>query len=55
MSENYCNDARKLFNIQILCGKDCPLYDNCPYNVVDDIGTKAAKKIMKGMIKLAKK
>ena len=53
--KNYCKDAYKLFKIQILCGKICPIYKTCPYIVLGDTADKNAKRIMREMIKLHEK
>lgn len=52
---NYCKDAKKLFDTEILCGKDCPLYKACPYILLNDMADKAAKKLMREIIRVSKK
>jgi len=51
----HCRDAYKLFGREILCGPECPLYKTCPYILLGDVADKTAKKIMREMVRLAKK
>jgi len=50
---NYCKDAYKLFGVEVLCGRDCPIYKTCPWIICGDVADKSAQKIMKEMIKIA--
>ena len=54
----YCRDAQKLLKIKVVCGKDCPIYPNCPRLILqnandeaDEINNKAIEEAIKAMIR----
>ncbi len=51
---DYCKDAYKLMKIKVMCGKDCPLLDDCPRLLLEDISDKAVEKAIKKLIKIRK-
>ena len=49
----FCKDAQKLLKINVVCGKDCPIYDNCPRLIMEDAADKAVEKAMAAMKEIA--
>ena len=51
----YCPDAKKLLNINTVCGKDCPIFKKgCPRLMLEDATDKAIEKAMDAMIDIMK-
>lgn len=53
--DKYCDDALKLSNIKIVCGKDCPLFKNCPRLILEDATDEAINEAIEVMIEIVKK
>ena len=52
---NYCKDATRLLKINVICGKDCPIFENCPRLILEDATDKAIEKAIEAMIRNEKK
>ena len=50
----YCEDAYKLLKKRVLCGKGCPLLDNCPRLILEDTMDEGITKVVDAIIKLRK-
>lgn len=51
----YCKDAKRLRNINVVCGKDCPiLKEGCPRLTLEDATDKAVDKAIEQMIEIVK-
>ena len=48
----FCKDAQKLLRIHVVCGKDCPIYDNCPRLILEDGADRAIETAIKRMIEI---
>ena len=48
----YCKDALKLLGVKIVCGKDCPIFTNCPRLILEDATDIAVERAIKAMIKV---
>jgi len=48
----YCKDATKLLKIEVVCGKRCPIFNNCPRLILEDATDKAIEKAIKRMIEV---
>jgi hypothetical protein len=47
----YCKDAVALLGIKVICGKDCPILEDCPRIIMEDATDKAISKALKAMIR----
>ncbi len=47
---NYCEDALKLLGKKVECGKKCPIFDNCPRLILEDMTEAAIEKAMEAML-----
>jgi len=48
----YCKDALKLLKKKVICGKDCPIIENCPRLIMEDATDKAVEEAIKRMLEL---
>ena len=44
-----CKDAKRWLSIDVICGKDCPVFANCPRLIMEDATDKAVGKAMEAM------
>lgn len=47
----YCEIATRLLKINTVCGKGCPIYENCPQLIMEDANDKAIEKAIEAMIR----
>ena len=47
----YCKIASDLLKAKIVCGKECPIYKDCPQLIMEDAMDKAIIKAMKAMLR----
>lgn len=47
----YCEIATRLLKINTVCGKDCPIYKNCPRLILEDATDKAIDKAIEAMLR----
>ena len=47
----YCKDALKLLKIKVVCGKDCPIVNDCPRLIIEDATDIAIEEAIKAMIR----
>jgi len=50
----YCELATKLLKINIVCGKHCPIYKDCPQLILEDASDKMIKQAIEAMLRLHK-
>ena len=48
---SYCKDAFSLLKMKMVCGKDCPIFKNCPRLILEDATDIAIEKAIKAMMK----
>jgi len=48
----YCEIATRLLKINTVCGKNCPIYENCPQLIMEDATDKAIEMAIKRMIEV---
>jgi len=48
----YCKDATKLLKKSVICGKDCPIYGDCPRLIMEDANDKAIGRAIKRLLEL---
>lgn len=48
----YCKDASKLLKKKVICGKGCPILNNCPRLILEDATDGAIEKAIAAMIKI---
>uniref|UniRef100_A0A6M3JIS0 Uncharacterized protein n=1 Tax=viral metagenome TaxID=1070528 RepID=A0A6M3JIS0_9ZZZZ len=47
----YCEVATRLLKINTVCGKDCPIYENCPQLIMEDASDKMVKDAIEAMLR----
>ena len=47
----YCEVATRLLKINTVCGKDCPIYENCPQLIMEDASDKMIKSAIEAMLR----
>jgi len=47
----YCEIATRLLKINTVCGKDCPIYENCPQLIMEDASDKMIKQAIEAMLR----
>ena len=47
----YCKDALKLLKRKVVCGRDCPIFGNCPRLIMEDATDIAIEKAIEAMIR----
>uniref|UniRef100_A0A6M3Y2F1 Uncharacterized protein n=1 Tax=viral metagenome TaxID=1070528 RepID=A0A6M3Y2F1_9ZZZZ len=47
----YCEIATRLLKINTVCGKDCPIYENCPQLIMEDASDKMIKSAIEAMLR----
>ena len=47
----YCEIATRLLKINTVCGKDCPIYNNCPQLIMEDATDKAVERAIEAMMR----
>ena len=48
----YCKDALKLLKRKVVCGKNCPIFLNCPRLILEDASDEAIDKAIKAMMEV---
>ena len=48
----YCRDALKLLRKKVVCGKNCPIFENCPRLILEDASDEAIDKAIKAMMEV---
>ena len=48
---SYCQVATRLLKINTVCGKNCPIYDNCPQLIMEDASDKMIKQAIEAMLR----
>ena len=51
MKRKYCRDALKLLKKKVVCGKDCPILEDCPRLIMEDATDIAVEKAIKAMLR----
>jgi len=48
----YCGIARQLLKKKVICGKDCPMLDDCFWIILQDGMDESVLKSMKAMLRI---
>lgn len=53
---DYCKDAKRWLNKVVICGTDCPYYNEkcCPRIIAQDAGDRLAEKMIRAINKMGK-
>lgn len=51
---NYCKLAQKVLKRDIICGKDCPLLENCPRLILENASDEAIEKATNALLESLK-
>ena len=52
---DYCQDAKKMLGIKVICGQECPLIDKCPRLILEDLTEEAIEKAIEAMVEAVKR
>lgn len=48
----YCKDALRLMGVKVVCGKGCPIFENCPRLIIEDATDEAIDKAIIRLIEI---
>ncbi len=52
---NYCRDASRLLGKKVICGRGCPILEDCPRLIMEDATDKAIEDAIEAMVQAMKK